>query len=67
MQDLKTTTTRRGLIRGGAMLTGGAMLMRPTTVLAADSNMDAIRKAAEAGRDASLKRIRDWIALPSIA
>ena len=43
------------------------MLMRPTTVLAADSNMDAIRKAAEAGRDASLKRIRDWIALPSIA
>ena len=49
------------------MLTGGAMLMRPTTVLAADSNMDAIRKAAEAGRDASLKRIRDWIALPSIA
>ena len=49
------------------MLAGGAMLMRPTTVLAADSNMDAIRKAAEAGRDASLKRIRDWIALPSIA
>ncbi len=41
--------------------------MRPTTVLAADSNMAAIRKAAEAGRDASLKRIRDWIALPSIA
>ena len=41
--------------------------MRPTTVLAADSDMAAIRKAAEAGRDASLKRSRDWIALPSIA
>ena len=49
------------------MLAGGAMLMRPTTVLAADSNMAAIRKAAEDGRDSSLKRIRDWIALPSIA
>jgi acetylornithine deacetylase/succinyl-diaminopimelate desuccinylase-like protein len=55
------------MIRGGAMLASGALLMRPTTVLAADSNMDAIRKAAEAGRDTSLKRIRDWIALPSIA
>ncbi|RDV02522.1 M20/M25/M40 family metallo-hydrolase [Sphingorhabdus pulchriflava] len=67
MQDFKTATSRRDLIRGGAMLASGAMLMRPTTVLAADSNMAAIRKAAEAGRDASLKRIRDWIALPSIA
>ena len=27
----------------------------------------AIRKAAEAGRDAAIKRIQDWIALPSIA
>lgn len=27
----------------------------------------AIRKAAEAGREASIKRIQDWIALPSIA
>lgn len=49
------------------MLAGGAMLMRPTGLVAADSTMDAIRKTAEAGRDASLKRIRDWIALPSIA
>lgn len=67
MQDFKTTASRRSIIRGGAMLAGGAMLMRPTAVLAADSDMAAIRKAAEAGRDASLKRIRDWIALPSIA
>ena len=27
----------------------------------------AIRKAAEAGRDASIQRLQDWIALPSIA
>jgi acetylornithine deacetylase/succinyl-diaminopimelate desuccinylase-like protein len=29
--------------------------------------MAAIRGAAEAGKDASLQRLRDWIALPSIA
>jgi acetylornithine deacetylase/succinyl-diaminopimelate desuccinylase-like protein len=34
---------------------------------AAESDMAAIRKAAEAGYDASVKRIQDWIALPSIA
>ncbi|MBK8376231.1 MAG: M20/M25/M40 family metallo-hydrolase [Sphingomonadales bacterium] len=67
MQDFKTATSRRNMIRGGAMLAGGALLMRPTTVLAADTNMATIRKAVEGGRDASLKRIRDWIALPSIA
>ena len=34
------------------MLAGGALLMRPTTVLAADTNMATIRKAVEGGRDA---------------
>lgn len=67
MHDFKTAASRRSIIRGGAMLAGGAMLMRPATVFAADSHMAAIRRAAEAGRDASLRRIRDWIALPSIA
>ncbi len=67
MQDVKTGASRRNVLRGGAMLASGAMLMRPATLLAANSNLAAIRKAAEAGRDASLQRIRDWIALPSIA
>ena len=31
------------------------------------SAIPAVRKAAEAGRDAAIKRIQDWIALPSIA
>ncbi len=34
---------------------------------AAAERYPAIRKAAEAGRDAAIKRIQDWIALPSIA
>lgn len=58
---------RRELIRGTAMLGAGAMLMRPLPTLAADGPMAAIRKAAEAGKDASVQRLREWIALPSIA
>ncbi|MDZ3830523.1 MAG: M20/M25/M40 family metallo-hydrolase [Sphingopyxis sp.] len=58
---------RRDLIRGAAMLGAGAMAMRPLPSLAANSQSAAIRKAAEAGKDASIKRLRDWIALPSIA
>ncbi|MGB3319001.1 MAG: M20/M25/M40 family metallo-hydrolase [Sphingopyxis granuli] len=58
---------RRELIRGTAMLGAGAMLMRPLPTLAADGPMAAIRKAAEAGKEASVQRLREWIALPSIA
>lgn len=67
--DFRTTETldRRALIRGTAMLGAGAMLMRPLPSFAATGPMAAIRKAAEAGKETSVKRIRDWIALPSIA
>ncbi|KQZ64359.1 twin-arginine translocation pathway signal protein [Sphingopyxis sp. Root1497] len=58
---------RRDLIRGTTMLGAGAMLMRPLPSLAATGPMAGIRKAAEAGKEASIKRLRDWIALPSIA
>ena len=58
---------RRGLVRGTAILGAGAMLMRPLPALAKGGDMAAIRRAAEAGKDASIKRLRDWIALPSIA
>jgi acetylornithine deacetylase/succinyl-diaminopimelate desuccinylase-like protein len=58
---------RRGVVRGAAMLGAGALLLRPRLALASRSDMAAIRRAAEAGKDASLQRLRDWIALPSIA
>ena len=58
---------RRDVIRGTAMLGAGAMLMRPLPSLATTGPMADIRKAAEAGKEASIKRLRDWIALPSIA
>ena len=58
---------RRNLMRGAALLSAGAMIMRPLPSFAAEGPMAAIRKAAEAGKDASIRRLRDWIALPSIA
>ena len=55
---------RRTLLAGAAATT----LFAPGLAFAAAaSDMPAIRKAAEAGYDASVKRIQDWIALPSIA
>ena len=58
---------RRDLIQGAALLGAGAALLRPEALLAQTGPMAAIRKAAAAGKEASVKRIRDWIALPSIA
>ncbi|MBD3731233.1 MAG: twin-arginine translocation pathway signal protein, partial [Sphingopyxis sp.] len=66
-QAIRMLLERRGLLRGAAMLGAGAMAMSPLPALAASSQSAAIRKAAEAGKEASLKRLRDWIALPSIA
>lgn len=66
-QNLRMMFERRGILRGAAMLGAGAALMHPVPTLAATSQSAAIRKAAEAGKDASIKRLRDWIALPSIA
>lgn len=57
--------SRREMIRTAAVLGAGAAFAQP--LLAQPGAIAGIRKAAEAGRDASIKRIRDWIALPSIA
>ncbi len=58
---------RRQALRGTAMVGAGAMFLSPGMALSASSDMTAIRKAAEAGREASIQRIQDWIKLPSIA
>jgi acetylornithine deacetylase/succinyl-diaminopimelate desuccinylase-like protein len=58
---------RRDMLRGTAMIGAGAAFMHPLPLLAQSGSMADIRKAAEAGKDASIKRLRDWIALPSIA
>ncbi|MDT9598817.1 M20/M25/M40 family metallo-hydrolase [Sphingosinicella rhizophila] len=59
--------TRREMIGGAAALGAGAALVQPAALFAEAGSLADIRKAAEAGKEASIKRIRDWIALPSIA
>ena len=59
-----TDVDRRHLLKGAAV---GASLFTPGMTLAASGDMAAIRKAVEANHDEAVKRIQDWIALPSIA
>ena len=59
---------RRTLMRSAALIGGGIALTGGSgAAIAADGDMARIRKAAESNRDADIKRIQDWIALPSIA
>jgi acetylornithine deacetylase/succinyl-diaminopimelate desuccinylase-like protein len=59
-------THRRRLLTGGAALAGMSALTA-FEALAGSGDMQAVRKAVEAGHDGNVKRLRDWIALPSIA
>lgn len=56
-------TNRRTLLKSAAF---GAALAMPGTALAAD-DMAVLKKTVAAGHDAAIKRLRDWIALPTIA
>jgi acetylornithine deacetylase/succinyl-diaminopimelate desuccinylase-like protein len=60
---------RRAFLRSAALVGGGLALTAGGggAALAADGDIARIRKAAEANREADIKRIQDWIALPSIA
>jgi acetylornithine deacetylase/succinyl-diaminopimelate desuccinylase-like protein len=73
MADQQWTT--KGLDRRdfltAALLGGGSMLLGSSSAWTQNGAWPdyypAVRKAAEAARDAAIKRIQDWIALPSIA
>jgi acetylornithine deacetylase/succinyl-diaminopimelate desuccinylase-like protein len=54
---------RRALLQGAAA--GAAVLSTP--VLAQSGDEKAFRAAVEKGHDASIKRLQEWIAFPSIA
>ncbi|CAN7567527.1 M20/M25/M40 family metallo-hydrolase [Phenylobacterium sp. LjRoot164] len=60
MSDL--IQSRRTLLAAGA-----ASLFAPGVAFAQSGDVTPIRLAAEKGYDASVKRIQEWIALPSIA
>lgn len=57
---------RRTLIRSAALIGAGATLL-PSLAFAKGDPRTAIRAAAEANKATDIKRIQDWIALPTIA
>ena len=59
--------SRRRLLAATALAAGAAGLALPGQAFAAGADMKAIRSAAEAGKDASVKRLQDWIRHPGIA
>jgi acetylornithine deacetylase/succinyl-diaminopimelate desuccinylase-like protein len=59
------TTTRRDILTSGMI--GAGLLAAPGTAFAQSGDMAKLAKAVEAGNDAAIKRIQEWIALPSIA
>lgn len=63
MSQGRQMLTNRRLLLAGA----GATLFAPGAALAASGDLTPVRRAAEQGYDASVKRIQEWIALPSIA
>lgn len=59
-----TTLDRRNLLKSAA---AGAALLSPTSAFARSGDEKAIRDAITRGHDAAIKRLQEWIALPSIA
>jgi len=64
MTESPTSIDRRALLQGAA---AGAALIAPVSAFAASGDMEALRRAVAANHDASVKRLQDWIANPSIA
>ena len=58
---------RREFLASATLASSALVLGAPAALATAVERYPAVRKAAEAGRDAAIKRIQDWIALPSIA
>ncbi len=67
MTDSVASTDRRNLLKGAA---ASAALLAPASGLAQtarDSEREAIRRAVDSGYEDSVRRLREWIALPTIA
>lgn len=58
-------SNRRNILAHG--LVGAGLAAAPSLGLAQSGDTARLKKAIEAGHDAAVKRLRDWIALPSIA
>ena len=61
----QAVTDRRTLLKGAA--TASALLAPGVSFAAGQAEMTKVKAAIAAGHDAAVKRLQDWIALPSIA
>ena len=59
------STDRRSLLLGGAAAT--TLAFTPGAAFTQSGNTEALRAAVAAGKDASIRRIQEWIARPAIA
>lgn len=65
---ISTRLQRRDVLKTAALAGVGTLLSGSAFALAVGrDDYPAIRKAAERGREASIRRLQEWIALPSIA
>ena len=62
---LYANTSRRSVLNAGII--GAGLLATPGATFSATGDAANLMKAIEAGNDAAVKRIQEWIALPSIA
>ena len=63
----QTNFDRREFLTAAALAGAGSIVFGSGGAWAGSDLYPGVRKAAEAGREAAIKRIQDWIALPSIA
>ncbi len=64
---MNNNMNRRGFVNTSLLLGASTLLPSIGFAAASDDRYPAIRKAALANRESDIKRIQDWIALPSIA
>ncbi|GAM96693.1 acetylornithine deacetylase [alpha proteobacterium U9-1i] len=64
MSEEPINTNRRNIMAGAAALAPLAMI--PTEANAATPNRRALQRAVDAGKDASIARLQDWIRNPTI-
>ena len=60
-------TDRRSLMAGAAAAAAAGAFLAPGVAAAAGADLAAIRKAAEADKADAIKRLQEWIALPTVA
>jgi acetylornithine deacetylase/succinyl-diaminopimelate desuccinylase-like protein len=66
-QHDRLSTDRRTLMTGAAAAAAAGSFLTPSVAGAAAADLAAIRKAVEADKADAIKRLQEWIALPTVA